>query len=116
MALFNEWVSDLLEEARKRQRKKSPPPWEKKGDDGDGGKKGTLPPPKDTAFWTDKFGEGEVDDASVEDLYKHAKTNKKGLLSAIRSLQLIANYGSFPKKKMKEMWAKYKKDGKKNKK
>lgn len=73
----------------------------------------TLPAPKDTDFWTDKFGEGKVDDAPVDELFAHAKKFPKGLLAGIRSLQLIANYGSFPKTKMKELWDLYNKEKKK---
>lgn len=75
-------------------------------------KKGPLPPVKETGFWTDEFGEGKVDDASAEDLFAHAKKHPDGLLGGIRSLQLIASYGSFPESKMKKLWDMYNKEKK----
>lgn len=85
MLTFREWM--VIEEARR--------------------KKKTLPEVKDTGFWTDRFGEGKVDDASVKDLYNHAKKHPKGLRGGIMSLQLLANYGTFPREKVREMWALY---------
>ena len=69
-----------------------------------------LPPVKATGFWTDQFGEGGIMKASIEDLYKHAKKHPKGLIGGLKSLQLLASYGSFPDAKMESLWDRYNKD------